>query len=167
MIDVRIKYNGVRVRLRGFGLKKIHNLKILEAGLKSVKERLARGMASDDAPTKPLTKGYAIRKSRLTRRKAIRDMRLTGKFLDNLLPRYADDHQAVAYSKGRDGRLKGQIYKDHISFSDSDQKKMAAVAEQQFRAEVNAITGQLRGEFRSNFKRDRSFFSRQSFARAS
>ena len=166
MIDVRIRYNGVRVRLRGFGFRKFHNLRLLEAGLASVRTRLARGLGSDDAPTKPLSKRYAPYKSKVTRRKAVRDLRLTGDFLENFLPRYADDQMAVAYSRGRLGRMKAILYRDLINFSDNDQKVMRELTGEFFKEQVTEVRQQLapRGS-RGTPGRQAVAFRRQYFGR--
>lgn len=126
--DIRIKYDGVNVRLVGFGFRKFHNLRILEAGIKSMKERLAKGVSEDDGPTKPLKKRYARRKSKLTGRRAIRDLSLTGALLDEIKPRYADDRQAIADASTRAGRMKARIYADLLQFSNGDQAKMLELA---------------------------------------
>ena len=168
MIDIRIRYNGVKVRLRGeMGMKKLHNLRLLEIGLASVKERLVRGIGSDDAPTAPLKKRYAIYKSKVLGKRAIRDLRLTGDFLDTLLPRYADDTQAVAYPGGRAGRMKAILYHDLVSFSDGDQRKIAAQAQKYFKAQVAQVAyrlapggGKPGGSARPEFSRDPATFAR-------
>ena len=130
--DIRIKYNGVNVRLVGFGFKKLHNLRILEAGLKSIKARLAKGIGETDSSTKPLKKRYARFKSKRTGRRAIRDLNLTGQLLDSIKPRYADDRQAIADAGTRIGRLKARVHRDLLLFSNNDQKVMLAVAEKIF-----------------------------------
>jgi hypothetical protein len=143
MPDVRIKYNGVRVRLRGFGMRKLHHLRILMVGLDSIRSRLARGIGETDGPTKPLTKRYAIYKSRVTRSRSIRDLRLTGELLDGLKPRYADDTKAVADASGRKGRMKARIYRDLLRFSPQDQEAMREMAADVFAEQVEQVTQQL------------------------
>lgn len=130
--DVKIKYNGVNVRLVGFGFKKLQNLRILEAGIKAMKERLAKGISEDDGPTKPLKKRYARFKSKRTGRRAIRDMNLTGQLLEEIKPRYADDRQAIGDASTRKGRMKARIYSDLLRFSNGDQAKMLTLAESLF-----------------------------------
>ncbi len=130
--DIRIKYNGVNLRLVGFGFTKFHNLRILETGLKSIKLRLSKGIGQDDGPTKPLTKKYARFKSFARRKKAVRDLDLTGKLLSEIQPRYADDRQAVADASTRLGRLKARVHRELLLFSENDQKQMLASAEKFF-----------------------------------
>lgn len=140
ILDVRIKWNGVNVRLRGFGFRKLHNLRIMDAGLKSIKARLAKGIGENDAPTDPLTKRYARFKSKRTGRKAIRDLTLTGSLLGGLKTRYADDRIAIAdagMGKGaRQDRMKARVHKKLLLFSPADQKAMLEVAQQLFKEGV-------------------------------
>lgn len=130
--DVRIKYNGVNVRLVGWGFRKLHNLRILETGLASIKGRLAKGTGQDDTPTKPLSKRYARYKSYVRRKKAIRDLDLTGQLLDSIKPRYADDRQAIADAGTRLGRMKARLYRDLLLFSPNDQAAMGEKAAEFF-----------------------------------
>jgi hypothetical protein len=130
--DVRIKYNGVNVRLVGFGFRKFHNLRILDAGIKAMKARLAKGVSEDDGPTKPLKKRYARFKSKKTGRRAVRDMNLTGALLDEIKPRYSDDRQAIADAGTRLGRMKARVHSDLLRFSNGDQAKMLELATQLF-----------------------------------
>ena len=132
MIEARIKYNGVNVRLVGAGFAKYQNLRILEVGIKSIKARLARGISENDSPTKPLTKQYARYKSYVRRKKAVRDLDLTGRLLDEIKPRYADDRQAIADASTRLGRLKARKYADLLRFSDRDQATMLDTARDLF-----------------------------------
>lgn len=135
--DVRIKYNGVRVRLVGWGFRKFHHLRILETGIRSMKERLSRGLAETDAPTKPLTKRYARFKSKRLRKRAVRDLNLTGELLDGIKPRYADDRQAIADASGRKGRMKARMYRNLLIWSERDQAAMADVAATLFKEGVS------------------------------
>ena len=130
--DIRIKYNGVNVRLVGFGFKKLHNLAILEEGIRSIKARLAKGVGENDGPTKPLTKRYARFKSKRTRRRAIRDLNLTGQMLESVKSRYADDRQAIADAGTRLGRMKARINRELLLFSNNDQKAMLGRATELF-----------------------------------
>jgi hypothetical protein len=132
MIDTRIKYNGVNVRLVGAGFAKYQNLRILEVGIKSIKARLARGISEADGPTKPLTKRYARYKAYARRKKAVRDLDLTGRLLEEIKPRYADDRQAIADASTRLGRLKARVHSDLLRFSERDQATMLDTAQTLF-----------------------------------
>jgi hypothetical protein len=130
--DIRIKYNGANVRLVGFGFNKLHNLKILEAGIEAIKARLSKGSDENDGPTKPLKKRYARYKSKRTGGRAVRDLNLTGQLLESIKVRYADDRQAIADAGTRIGRIKARIYADLLQFSPADQKQMLELAEEYF-----------------------------------
>lgn len=132
IFDTRIRYNGVRVRIRGASFRRFHNLRILSAGVEAIKFRLEKGIGSDDARTKPLSKGYARRKSKLVRRRAIRDLDLTGQLLQELRPRYADDNRAIADTSTRMGRMKARLYRELLIFSENDQAAMAEIAARLF-----------------------------------
>lgn len=145
MLDLRIKQNGVKVRLVGFGPRKLINLRLLHTGLASMKARLAAGLDADDQKTKPLSKRYAIRKSKLTRKAARRDMRLTGAFLDTFQPRFADEQRSVAYAGGRLGRLKAILYRDLVNFSPTDIKAMQTLAAKLIKEEFKQVFEPLTG----------------------
>lgn len=148
-VDVRIKWSGVNVRLRSFGFRKFHNLRIMDLGLKSIKERLAKGIGENDAPTDPLKKRYARFKSKRTGRKAIRDLMLTGSLLSGLKTRYADDRIAIAdagMGKGaRKDRMKARVHKRLLMFSPADQKAMLELATKLFK---EGVTQEVRGGVR-------------------
>jgi hypothetical protein len=171
ILDTRIKWNGVNVRLVGFGFRKFHNLRIMDAGLKSIKARLAKGIGEDDGPTDPLKKRYARFKSKRTGKKAIRDLFLTGSLLGGLKTRYADDRIAVADAgQGKGARLdrqKARVHKKLMLFSDNDQKAMGEVAASLFREGVRQISGGLSpsraaAEPRARIRERRTFFGRQA-----
>jgi len=63
-------------------------------------------------------------------------MKLTGKTLAGLKPRYADDNQAVADASGRRGKALARIARKLLSFSPNDQKVMKEVAAHLFREQV-------------------------------
>lgn len=163
--DVRIKYNGVKVRLVGWGFAKYHHLRILEAGISSIKARLARGIGSDDAPTKPLSKKYARFKAYSRRKRAIRDMELTGQLLDSIKPRYADDRQAIADAGTRIGRLKARVHRDLLIFSERDQAAMSDVAAGLFRSGVTEQFANIPRYRRAAATARASITARRSFFR--
>lgn len=143
--DIRIKYNGVRVRLVGFGFRKYHNLRILETGLASIKERLSRGIGENDAPTEPLTKKYARFKAYARRLKPVRDLDLTGRLLDSIKPRYSDDRQAIADADTQKNRTKARKHKQLLMFSERDQAAMLDTASQLFGEGVERSIGSVFG----------------------
>ncbi len=136
--DIRIKFQGARVRLRGFGFKKIHHLRLLLEGIRSIRSRLGKALDENDTRTKPLTKRWAIIKTRAGKGN-LRNLRFTGALLDGIKPRYADDQQAIADATGSLGRMKARIYRDLLRFSPSDQAAMRKVAEELFHDETEQV----------------------------
>jgi hypothetical protein len=166
MLDLKLKRDGVKLRLVGFGPRKRFNLRVLEVGLASMKQRLARGIGSADTPTAKLSKRYAIRKTRLLRQAAKRDMRLTGAFLDSFLPRYADEQRAAAYASGRLGRAKAILYKeDMLNFSASDIRAMSEMARRLVPEEIVQVSDKLTGGAVGRMKPRETFRARETFAR--
>ena len=85
-----------------------------------MKNRLAAGLGANDAPAKPLTKRYAIYKSKVLRRKAKRDLSLTGNMLRNLTLRTVSGKAAKASltSQGPDQRTRertGRAVAGHLA----------------------------------------------------
>ncbi len=144
MIDTRISYQGAKVRIRGLEFSKAQNhLFLLTIGINAMKARLASGRDENDGKTKPLTRGYARYKSRVTRRAAIRDLRLTGQLLDGIKPRYGEDHQALADATGRLGRLKARVNRELLKFSPADQEIILSAARAVFREAAEQVFHQL------------------------
>ena len=83
-------------------------LRIGSAGLLDFKRRVSQGLNTLDQPAKPLSKRYAIRKSRL-RRGNRRDLWFTGKMLSNLTIRTVSDKRAVARLTSAKDRLKAAV----------------------------------------------------------
>jgi hypothetical protein len=139
-VQARVKWNGANVRLVGPSFKKYDNLRIQLVGLKSIWSRLDRGISSDDQPTKPLTKAYARFKAYARRKKAVRDLQLTGALRDNLKTRYADDRHAIAEPSTRFERIKGRAHRQDLLFSDTDKRAMMDEAEKLFKKQVSETT---------------------------
>ena len=76
------------------------------AGLLAVKKRIAAAQGPGDSPSKPLTKRYAIQKSKL-RKGNLRDLWLTGKMLKNLTLRTVSENSSKAALTSRKERVKG------------------------------------------------------------
>jgi hypothetical protein len=136
IFDTRITYNGSKIRIRGATFRRFQNVRILQAGIEAIKFRLQKGFDSNDAKAKPLKKAYAIRKSKLTHRRAIRDMDLTGQTLGELKPRYSDDTTAIGDTSTHRGRMIMRINRDMFIFSDSDQALMQRTATKIFKEEI-------------------------------
>jgi hypothetical protein len=89
--------------------RQLEMLKLGTVGLAAVKNRLAAGLGPTDGPAKPLTKRYAIYKSKRLRRRAVRDLSLTGSMLGNLSVRTVSERAAKAALTSRKERIKGLV----------------------------------------------------------
>lgn len=155
--EIRIKYKGVNLRLVMPQFKTFDNIKIMEAGLKSIKARLLANRSEEDGYNKPLKRSYARKKKRLGAN-PWRDLKLTGQMQDSIKIRYASDTQVIADAGTRLGRMKARVYRQLLLFSPNDQRVMTAVAEKIFGAAVpNTLVGYQRSDIGSR---------RTSFARA-
>jgi hypothetical protein len=138
MSTVRIKTRG-RIRLTGTTFRQFHMLQVGKAALESFKKRVTAGRTPQDLPAKPLTKRYAIRKSKMLRAKAVRDLRLTGAMLDNLTVRSASDNRVTAALTSRKARIKAlanERIQHWMAFSPSDRRNVMQVAQHLFRSIV-------------------------------
>jgi hypothetical protein len=106
MPSVRIWFRK-QLRVDHLNFRQFEMLKLGTVGLAAVKNRLAAGLGPTDAPAKPLTKRYAIYKSRRLRRRAVRDLTLTGSMLGNLSVRTVSERAAKAALTSRKERIKG------------------------------------------------------------
>jgi hypothetical protein len=82
-------------------------LKLGTVGLAAVKNRVQSGLNANDQAAKPLTKGYAIRKSKALGKRAKRDLTFTGGLLRNLQVRTVSAKTAQARPSTRRDRIKG------------------------------------------------------------
>jgi hypothetical protein len=95
-----------RLRLDLLTFRQRDMVAIGAAGLLSVKKRLREARGPADGPAKPLSKRYAIYKSKRHRGNR-RDLWLTGKMLANLQLRTVRDNSARAGLTSRKERTKG------------------------------------------------------------
>jgi hypothetical protein len=103
-------------------------LKVGTVGVAAVKNRLAASLDSNDAPSKPLTKWYARRKTRLGLGDK-RDLMLTGDMLRNFQVRTVSDNKAKASNSTRKDRLKAWINQKIEPWVVFSPKNKVAVAE--------------------------------------
>ena len=104
MASVRI-YQKKQIRLDRLNFKQHQMFKIGNVGVAAVKNRLAAAQGPTDAPAKPLTKRYAIRKTQLGKGNR-RNLMLTGDMLRNLLVRTVAENKAKASLSTRKDRIK-------------------------------------------------------------
>ncbi len=111
-------------------------LKVGTVGLAAVKNRLAAGLSPGDAAAKPLTKRYAIFKSKRLRRRAVRDLSLTGSMLRNLSVRTVSEKAAKASLTSRKDRIKGlanERIEPWLVFSPANRAAVTEAAKRIFR----------------------------------
>ncbi len=95
-----------QLRLDTLTFKQRDMVTIGAAGLLSVFKRLSAAQGPNDTAAKPLTKRYAMYKSRMHKGNR-RDLKLTGKMLGNLSLRTVTDNSAKASLTSRKERVKG------------------------------------------------------------
>ena len=107
MASVRI-YQKKEVRLDRLNIKQAQMFKIGNVGLASVKNRLAGAQGPNDGAAKPLSRYYAIRKTKMGRGNR-RDLMLTGDMLRNFMVRTVSENKAKASNSTRKDRVKAWI----------------------------------------------------------
>ena len=148
MIQTKIKYQGRKVALRGFGFGKYALLKLGNIGVSEILKRVARGLGSDDSRMPELQGAYRGRKTREGAR-PFRDLRFTGEMMSNLSVRWASENQAMtAFSSAhaRTAANRNQVIlakkcygPGFLAYSPKDQKTIIKEAEMLFKAEVMAV----------------------------
>jgi hypothetical protein len=127
MASVRI-YQKKEIRLDRLNFKQHQMFKIGNVGVAAVKNRVFAAQGPDDSPAKPLTKRYAIRKTRLGRGNR-RNLTLTGDMLRNFMVRSVSEKQARASNSTRRDRIKAWINQNIEPWVVFSPKNRAAVAE--------------------------------------
>lgn len=127
MASVRVFYKK-QVRIDQMSFRQQSMFKIGTVGAAAVKNRLAAAQGPTDSPAKPLTRRYAIQKTKLGRGNR-RNLMMTGDMLRNFQVRTVTDNRAKASNSTRKDRLKAwlnQKIEPWVVFSPQNQ---AAVAE--------------------------------------
>jgi len=127
MASVRI-YQKKEIRLDRLNFRQNQMFKIGNVGVAAVKNRVTAAQGPDDSPAKPLTKRYAIRKTRLGRGNR-RNLTLTGDMLRNFMVRSVSEKQAKASNSTRKDRIKAWINQKIEPWVVFSPKNRAAVAE--------------------------------------
>jgi hypothetical protein len=104
MSSVRI-WQKRQIRINHLTFPQMTMFKVGTVGVASVKNRLAAAQGPNDTPAKPLTKRYAIRKTKLGRGNR-RNLTLTGDMLRNFLVRTVSENKAKASNTTRKDRIK-------------------------------------------------------------
>src|ERR1035441_8755424 len=118
MASVRVFYKK-QVRIDQMNFRQQSMFKIGTVGVAAVKNRLAAAQGPTDSSAKPLTKRYAIQKTKLGKGNR-RNLSFTGDMLRNFLVRTVSENKAKASNSTRKDRLKAWInnkIEPWISFS--------------------------------------------------
>ena len=107
MASVRI-YQKKQVRLDRLNVRQAQMFKIGNVGVAAVKNRLAAAQGPNDSPAKPLSRYYAIRKTKMGKGNR-RDLMLTGDMLRNFQVRTVSENKAKASNSTRKDRVKAWI----------------------------------------------------------
>jgi len=127
MSSVRV-WQKKQLRLDLLNFRQHQMFKVGTVGVAAVKNRVQAGLGPEDQPAKPLTKRYAIRKTRLGLGNR-RNLMFTGNMLRNLSLRTVSEKAAKAGLTSRKDRIKAwanQKIEQWLAFSP---KNKAAVVE--------------------------------------
>lgn len=141
MPSVRI-WQKKQLRVDHLNFRQFQMVKLGTVGLAAVKNRLAVGLGPSDGPAKPLTKRYAIYKSKVLRRKAARDLLLTGSMLRNLTLRTVSENSAKASVTSRKERIKGFVnarIEPWLVFSPKNRAAVTEAARRVFQENVRRL----------------------------
>ena len=104
MASVRV-YQKKQIRLDRLNFQQSQMFKIGNVGVAAVKNRATAAQGPADGPAKPLTKRYAIRKTKLGKGNR-RNLTFTGDMLRNLMVRTVSEKAAKAGLSTRKDRIK-------------------------------------------------------------
>ena len=107
MASVRI-YQKKEARIDRLSVRQHQMFKIGNVGVASVKNRLAAAHGPTDGPAKPLSKYYAVRKTKMGKGNR-RNLMLTGDMLRNFQVRTVSENKAKASNSTRKDRIKAWI----------------------------------------------------------
>jgi hypothetical protein len=137
MASVRI-YQKKEARIDRLNVKQAQMFKIGNVGLASVKNRLAAAQGPTDSAAKPLSRYYAIRKTKMGKGNR-RNLMLTGNMLRNFQVRSVSENKAKVSNSTRKDRIKAWITskiepwavfspKNRVVVHDTAQKLLAEIA---------------------------------------
>ena len=107
MASVRI-YQKKQARIDRLNVRQEAMFRIGNVGLAAVKNRLAAAQGPNDGAAKPLSRYYAIRKTKMGKGNR-RDLMLTGNMLRNFQVRSVSENKAKASNSTRKDRIKAWI----------------------------------------------------------
>jgi len=140
MASVRI-WQKKQIRLDRLNFKQHQMFKIGNVGVAAVKNRVGAALGPSDAPAKPLTKRYAIRKTRLGKGNR-RNLTLTGDMLRNFMVRTVSENRARAGLSTRKDRIKAWVNQKIEPWVVFSPKNKAAVLDAARRV-LNEMRGRL------------------------
>ena len=140
MATIRI-WQKKQIRLDRLNFKQHQVFKIGNVGVAAVKNRVGAALGPSDAPAKPLTKRYAIRKTRLGKGNR-RNLTLTGDMLRNFMVRTVSENRAKASLSTRKDRIKAWVNQKIEPWVVFSPKNRAAVLEAARRV-LNEMKGTL------------------------
>lgn len=97
-----------QIRIDHLSFNQTQMLKLGTVGVANVKNRVQSAMGPEDSKAKPLNKRYAITKSTKLRKRAVRDLTVTGALLGNFQVRTVSENKAFASLTSRKQRDKGK-----------------------------------------------------------
>jgi len=127
MASVRI-WQKKQIRLDRLNFKQHQMFKIGNVGVAAVKHRVGAALGPSDAPARPLSKRYAIRKTRLGKGNR-RNLTLTGDMLRNFMVRTVSENRARAGLSTRKDRIKAWVNQKIEPWVVFSPKNKAAVLE--------------------------------------
>ncbi len=116
------------IRLDRLNFKQSQMFKIGNVGVAAVKNRVQAALGPTDSPAKPLTKRYAIWKTK-HRRGNRRNLTFTGNMLRNFMVRTVSERRAVASNTTRKDRIKARANEQIEPWMVFSPKNRAAVVE--------------------------------------
>ncbi len=131
MPSVRI-WQKKQIRLDHLNFRQNQMFKIGNVGVAAVKNRVGAALGPEDSAAKPLTKRYAIRKTRLGKGNR-RNLTFTGDLLRNLQVRSVSENRARAGLSTRKDRIKAwvsQKIEPWLFFSPRNQAAVVKAARQ-------------------------------------
>ena len=132
MASVRV-YQKKQIRLDRLNFRQTQMFKIGSVGVAAVKNRLGAAQGPSDGAAKPLTKRYAIWKTKLGKGNR-RNLSLSGDMLRNFQVRTVSENKAKASTSTRKGRIKAWITNKIEPWITFSPKNKAAVVDAANRA---------------------------------
>ncbi|MBI4905116.1 MAG: hypothetical protein HY820_15890 [Acidobacteria bacterium] len=127
MPSVRI-YQKKQIRLDLLNIRQSAMFKVGNVGVAAVKNRVTAALGPNDSPAKPLTKRYAIRKTKLGKGNR-RNLSFTGDMLRNFMVRTVSENKAKASLSTRKDRIKAWVNQKIEAWAVFSPKNKEAVLE--------------------------------------